>query len=74
MKGDADQVVDVHSRRRSICLSIKPLKTAKINQYSVRSCRKRFGEEIYLVRFSCDALFSRSYFMLNSKPGALTSI
>ena len=65
MVGDADQVVDVRNRRRSICLSINLLRTAKINQYPVRSCRKRFGQRIDLVRFSCDALFPRSYFMPN---------
>ena len=74
MRGDADQVADVCNRRASIYLPINPLKTAKINKYPVRSYRKRFGERIDVVRFSCDALFPRSYFMLKSRPGTLTSI
>ena len=74
MRGDADQVADVRNRRASISLPINPLKTAKINQYPVRSYRKRFGERIDLVWFSCDALFRRSYFMLKSRPVTLTSI
>ena len=53
------------ARRASTFLPINPLKSAKINN-------TRFGcigmpwDIFDLVRFSCDALFPRSYFMLIS--------
>ena len=73
MRGDVDQVADVRNRRASIFLPTNPLKMAKTNA-------TRFGcvgmpwDIFNLVRFFCDALFPRSYFMLTSRPGTLTSI
>ena len=69
------------TRRKSIkspegkhFLAHQPLEDGEDQQYPVRSYRKRFGERIDLVRLFCNALFPRSYFMLKSIPGTLTSI
>ena len=65
MRGDADQVADVRKRRASTFLPINPLKiitTVSGSMYRMPWELDRFD----LVRFSCDSLFPRSYFMLIS--------
>ena len=65
MRGDADQVADVRNRRVSTFLPINPLKiitTVSGSMYRMPWEWDRFD----VVRFSCDALFPRSYSILIS--------
>ena len=65
MRGDADQVADVRNRRASTFLTINPLKIINTVSGSMY-CMPWEWDKFDLVRFSCDALFPRSYFMLIS--------
>ena len=73
IRGHADQVADVRNRRVNISLPINPLKTAKINNTRF-GCIGNPWDRFDLVQFPCDALFPRRHFMLNLRPGTLTSI
>ena len=72
MRGDTDQVADVRNRRASISLPINLLKTVKINNTSF-GCIGMPWDRFDLVRFSYDAFFPRSCFLLNSRRSTLIS-